>query len=335
MPVSTHNHKSLAVLICGKTTGKTHAQNGDYIDIYNRFLRNSLGYHTTGSNPGNNNNKLNESSNEAPTWQFTLDAYNVFERQELPDEAKLDSLDAILITGSPATAYHDLEWINNLVAFVKHVADNKPHIKLIGICFGHQIIARALGGKCVSNTEGWEVGPTPITLTELGKELFGVESINIEEMHRDHVPAEGLPPSFHLLGSTLRAPNQGMVRFLPSSPSPPTHSLSKDKDTKKPVTPTARTPSPISDRTPLTPNLNVPLLSTVQILTVQGHPEWHEGVVTPLIEERMASGVIPKDRAEDALRKADLRNDGMSVVGRVVWTMLGSAGVEGGEGGGG
>jgi hypothetical protein len=103
MPATTRHHKSLAVLICGKTTGKTHAQNGDYIDIYNRFLRNSLGYHT-----GNNNNSAtsNDSLNEtaAPTWQFTLDAYNVFERQELPDEEKLDTLDAILITGSRAYA---------------------------------------------------------------------------------------------------------------------------------------------------------------------------------------------------------------------------------------
>ena len=58
-------------------------------------------------------------------------------------------------------------------------------------------------------------------------------------------------------------------------------------------------------------------------ISVQGHPEWHEGVVTPLIEERAASGVIPKETAEDAMRRKDLRNDGLSVVGRVLWTMLG------------
>lgn len=102
MPAATRNHKSLAVLICGKTTGKTHAENGDYIDIYNRFLRTSLRYHT-GSNA--TSNRINESLNGTSNWQFTLDAYNVFERQELPDEEKLNSLDAILITGSRACTF--------------------------------------------------------------------------------------------------------------------------------------------------------------------------------------------------------------------------------------
>ena len=174
----------------------------------------------------------------------------------------------------------------------------------------------------MANTIGWEVGPTPITLTDLGKEIFGVESINIEEMHRDHVPEDGLPPSFHLLGSSRRSPNQGMVRFNPSI-SPPLSPRTKAQDLTQPITPTARTPSPTASRTPLTPKLNAPLLNNVHVLTVQGHPEWHEGVVTPLIEERAASGIIPKELAEDAIRRKDLRNDGLSVVGRVLWTMLG------------
>ena len=42
-----------------------------------------------------------------------------------------------------------------------------------GICFGHQIVARALGKDCVPNNGVWEVGPTPIDLTETGKQLFG------------------------------------------------------------------------------------------------------------------------------------------------------------------
>lgn len=43
----------------------------------------------------------------------------------------------------------------------------------IGICFGHQIISRALGGECVPNGGIWELGPTPIHLTDIGKQLFG------------------------------------------------------------------------------------------------------------------------------------------------------------------
>lgn len=47
----------------------------------------------------------------------------------------------------------------------------------VGICFGHQIVARALGGECVPNGGRWEVGVTPLELTDLGKEIFGVEEL--------------------------------------------------------------------------------------------------------------------------------------------------------------
>ena len=46
-----------------------------------------------------------------------------------------------------------------------------------GICFGHQIIARALGGECVPNDGRWELGPTPLQLTDLGKRIFGSDEL--------------------------------------------------------------------------------------------------------------------------------------------------------------
>ena len=48
---------------------------------------------------------------------------------------------------------------------------------VIGICFGHQIISRALGKDCVPNGGRWECGITPVDLTEAGKELFGVDEL--------------------------------------------------------------------------------------------------------------------------------------------------------------
>lgn len=47
---------------------------------------------------------------------------------------------------------------------------------LVGICFGHQIIGRALGGQCVRN-DRWEIGPTTLNLTDLGKTILGVDSL--------------------------------------------------------------------------------------------------------------------------------------------------------------
>lgn len=44
-----------------------------------------------------------------------------------------------------------------------------------GICFGHQIVARALGGSCVPNNGRWEVGPCEVKMTDLGKKIFGLD----------------------------------------------------------------------------------------------------------------------------------------------------------------
>ncbi|KAI6044546.1 GMP synthase [Pisolithus marmoratus] len=89
---------------------------------------------------------------------FTLDGYDVVDKMEYPpDDIEYDG---VLITGSPFSAYEDLEWINRLIAYVKRIIAEKPDTKLFGICFGHQIIARALGGTCTPNDGKWEVAVT-------------------------------------------------------------------------------------------------------------------------------------------------------------------------------
>jgi len=61
---------------------------------------------------------------------------------------------AYLITGSPAGAYEELPWIKPLMSFIR--AANEA--KMVGVCFGHQIMAQALGGKVEKSTKGWGVG---------------------------------------------------------------------------------------------------------------------------------------------------------------------------------
>jgi len=64
----------------------------------------------------------------------------------LPSEAELQHLRALVIPGSTSAAYDDLPWIASLSEFIRHIYNDYPAIKLVGICFGSQIIAVALGG---------------------------------------------------------------------------------------------------------------------------------------------------------------------------------------------
>lgn len=51
------------------------------------------------------------------------------------------------------------------------------HIPLIGICFGHQIIGRALGAQVGVSSGGWEISTGDIELSQLGSELLGTSHI--------------------------------------------------------------------------------------------------------------------------------------------------------------
>ena len=68
----------------------------------------------------------------------------------------IDDCDGYVVTGSPASCYEDLEWVNNLIEFCKKLHARKK--KMFGICFGHQVIAHALGGEVVNSDKGWGLG---------------------------------------------------------------------------------------------------------------------------------------------------------------------------------
>jgi len=68
----------------------------------------------------------------------------------------INQCDAWLVTGSKASAYDEADWIRQLALFIQKLAGQQK--KLIGICFGHQLIAQALGGKVEKSNKGWGVG---------------------------------------------------------------------------------------------------------------------------------------------------------------------------------
>ena len=85
---------------------------------------------------------------------FEFETWAVVENQFPPGP---EAADGWLITGSRHGVYEDHPWIAPLEAFIRQiVASGRP---LVGICFGHQIIAQALGGKAVKFPGGWSIGP--------------------------------------------------------------------------------------------------------------------------------------------------------------------------------
>ena len=117
--------------------------------------------------------------------------------------ATLDECDAYLITGSKVSAYDDIPWINELKIFVRALHQHQK--KLIGICFGHQLIAEALGGKVERSNGGWHVGVHGATLKK-NTILFGSshQEFNLIYNHQDQVLK--IPRESILLASCKNCP---------------------------------------------------------------------------------------------------------------------------------
>jgi len=75
-------------------------------------------------------------------------------RGETP--AGVHDCDGWLITGSRHGVYDRLDWMPPLEDFIRQLA--AAQVPLVGVCFGHQIIASALGGEVVKSERGWGVG---------------------------------------------------------------------------------------------------------------------------------------------------------------------------------
>ncbi|KAI1265250.1 putative class I glutamine amidotransferase [Xylariaceae sp. FL1019] len=118
-----------------------------------------------------------------------------------------DTLDAILITGSKHDSFESDEWIVRLTQYTKRCLET-GRVRVIGVCFGHQIIARAMGAEVGRNPRGWEVSAVRIDLTPEGKQVFGKDSLAIYQMHRDAVLT--FPTGVISLAETDICPNQAM-----------------------------------------------------------------------------------------------------------------------------
>lgn len=110
-----------------------------------------------------------------------------------------------LITGSNSGAYEQKAWIESLLEWIRQAYSQQ--VKLVGICFGHQIIAQALGGEVQKATQGWGIGVrTSDLLTEDTKKYFPNSKMNLLYNHHDQVIV--LPPNAVRLATSRFCTNE-------------------------------------------------------------------------------------------------------------------------------
>ncbi|SNT76386.1 type 1 glutamine amidotransferase [Paracoccus seriniphilus] len=159
----------IGILQCGQSPEQLKGELGDYPEMFTRLL----------SGRG-----------------FQFDVYHV-EEMQFPDD--IHDADGWLLTGSRHGAYEDHAFIPPLEDLVRRIY--AAGIPMVGICFGHQIIAQALGGKVIKHPRGWAVGAQDYD--------FGGKTVTLNAWHQDQVVA--LPPDAEVVGSNEFCQNAALV----------------------------------------------------------------------------------------------------------------------------
>jgi len=135
----------------------------------------------------------------APDWQFKF--YDIC-NGHFPGSA--DECDVYICTGSKNSVYDKEEWILKLKDFVKQIYQSNK--VFVGICFGHQMLGEALGGKVEKAPVGWCVGVHTFDLIQQESWMMPVQTkFNLLMMCQDQVVQ--LPPDAQLLAVTDDCPN--------------------------------------------------------------------------------------------------------------------------------
>lgn len=103
---------------------------------------------------------------------------------DLPEPA---AFDGAIITGSAAGVYEDHAWIPPLLDWIR---DARGRTRLVGVCFGHQAMAQALGGRVEKSGSGWGVGLHRYRVVEVQPWMaLAPAEIALSASHQDQVVA--------------------------------------------------------------------------------------------------------------------------------------------------
>ena len=114
-----------------------------------------------------------------------------------------DECDGWLCTGSSASVFDDEPWIDAVAELVRAV--HAARVPFVGICFGHQLIAHALGGRTERAAVGWGAGALPMQVTvEASWMKPPLGSATLLYSHQDQVTE--IPPGGRVLGAAPHCP---------------------------------------------------------------------------------------------------------------------------------
>ncbi|MEZ8966011.1 type 1 glutamine amidotransferase [Vibrio breoganii] len=137
--------------------------------------------------------------------EFTFQNYDAT-KGELPHH---DECHGFIITGSVNNAYDDHPWILQLVDWI--IRCEVLRRPLVGICFGHQLIARALGGTVQKSEKGWGLGSYEVKVTAQKKWMnLSVDSARLLVSHQDQVTT--VPRGVKVIASNEFCPNFMLVK---------------------------------------------------------------------------------------------------------------------------